>query len=129
MEPVKITLEPHTSGDTWQGIAVIGPVLCGPAGADPMPVPAAYARMWLTKDGAATPSLKLASADSPDFAEADAPITLVSAAGWQFAVPKVQPGVWNPPKGSYSGHFEVVDTAGDVLTIYDITVPVGKNKN
>ena len=128
MKPVKITLEEHTSGDGWQGILTIGPVRCGPTGTDAMPVAAASARLWLTKSGSTTPSLKLASADAADFADADAPITVLDGADWHFTVPALAASVWTPAAGTYSGHFEVTDTAGTPLTIYDIYLTVGKDK-
>ena len=129
MKPAKINdLDDHVSGDTWQGISAIGPVLCGPNGTDPMPYAAASCRLWFTREGSKTVSLRLASATASDYAEADGPINIMDAAAWSFSVPKVTPEVWAPAPGNYSGHFEVTDINGDTLTIYDIVLTVLKDK-
>lgn len=116
MIPANITIESHVSGDTWQGIAVIGPVLNG---VDPMPVAAASARLRFATSGSSDTPLVLGTEGT-----VDAPITLVDGAGWEFTIPPVTPDIWTPVPGTYYGHFEVTDTAGTVLTIYKIELPV-----
>jgi len=123
MKPVAVKLADHVAGDTWQGILQIGPVRCGLTGTDPMPVAAASARLHLTLRGSASPSLRLETG-----AAGDAPITMLSGPDWSFVIPPVPHSVWTPVAGIYSGHYEVTDTAGTVLTIYDITFTVLADK-
>ena len=116
MTPANIQLDSHVSGDTWQGILTIGPILNG---TDQMPVAAASARLTLAKSGARSVLFTLGTDGT-----VDAPITLVDGANWSFTIPEVSPSVWTPSPGTYTGHFEVTDTAGAILTVYQITFQV-----
>ena len=116
MTPSNIQLDSHVSGDTWQGIPVIGPILNG---TEAMPVAAASARLTLAKSGSRSNAFTLGSTGT-----VDAPITLVNGADWSFVIPEVSKEVWTPPPGTYTGHFEVTDTAGAILTVYQLTLQV-----
>jgi hypothetical protein len=122
--PALVKLEDHVSGDTWQGVAIIGPIQIqsGDTLVD-FPYPVSSARMKLTKQGCNKTPLTVASSG-----ECDAPITITSAPTWAMAIPPVSPDIWTPNPGRYSGHFEVTDTQGTVLTIYDIHLNVIADK-
>lgn len=124
MTPAIITLEDHVSGDTWQGIPVIGPIqIQSGETLVNFPYPIASARLNLTKLGACTPSLTLATTGSPM-----APIYFVEVDTWEMEIPPVSPEVWTPTPGQYQGHFETTDTNGTVLTIYDVRFNVLPDK-
>jgi len=124
MTPAIITLEDHVSGDTWQGIPIIGPIqILSGVTLTNFPYPIASARLTLARVGSYASALTLASSGTRM-----APITVVDAAAWQLAIPPVSPAVWTPAAGSYRGHFEFTDTQGTVTTIYDVRMTVLPDK-
>jgi hypothetical protein len=124
MTPAIITLEDHVSGDTWQGVPVIGPIqILSGVTLTNFPYPIASARLNMTRIGTSNPSLTLASTGSPM-----APITITDAADWQLVIPPVAPATWTPTPGQYQGHFEITDTQGTVITIYDVRFTVLPDK-
>ncbi len=124
MDPAIITLENHVTGDTWQGIPVIGPIqIQSGETLVNFPYPLASARLHLTRLNTRSPSLTLATSGSPM-----APITISNATTWELVIPPVAPSVWAPTPGDYQGHFETTDTQGSIRTIYDVRFKVLADK-
>jgi hypothetical protein len=124
MTPAIITIEDHVSGDTWQGIPVIGPIQIL-SGETLINFPHAIASARLNFSRIAAPFPVFAMSTSGD---AMAPIIIVDADAWELAIPPVSPDIWTPAPGSYQGHLETTDTEGTVLTIYDIRFTVLPDK-
>ena len=124
MTPATITIEDHVSGDTWQGIPVIGPIQIQ-SGEDLVnfPYAIASARLNFSRIASPSPVFTLATEGSPM-----APITIEDPDAWELSIAPVSPEVWTPAPGSYQGHFETTDTEGTVLTIYDIRMTVLPDK-
>lgn len=124
MDPAIITLENHVSGDTWQGIPVIGPIQIqsGSSFAN-FPYPLELVRLHLARLGSKKASLTLSSSGS-----SMAPIDILDANTWQMAIPPVAPSVWSPEPGNYQGHFECSDEQGTIITLYDIRFQVLPDK-
>lgn len=118
MTPAIITIEDHVSGDTWQGIPVIGPIqIQSGETLTNFPYGIASARLTFSRIESYPNTLTLASTGSPM-----APITIVDASAWQLEIPPVPPSVWTPAAGNYQGHLEITgnDDPATVITIYDI---------
>jgi hypothetical protein len=124
MTPAIIILEDHVSGDTWQGVPVIGPIqiLSGETLTN-FPYPIASVRLNISRIGGHRVSLTLASSGTPM-----APITITDVDTWELVIPPVAPSVWTPPDGDYQGHFEVTDSQDTIITIYDVRFTVLPDK-
>lgn len=120
-----ITLFEIDTGDTWPGIAVIGPIVANdpdnPGQTIAPSTTLVYAELALTKVGAKTPALFLTTDDGG--------ITIGNAVTWELSVPKVSPEDFAPTEGKYEGSFKTRDDEGTVQTCYDIVQVIGKNKN
>ncbi len=114
--PVDITLTPITEGDTWQGIASIGPVtINGDAPASEL----ASMSLHFVRVNERLPSIKIGSTGV-----VDAPIVIDNAATWEAHIPIIGPSVFNLKQGDYVGSLRTVDAAGVVLTLYTLHLTV-----
>jgi hypothetical protein len=109
---VEIQFEPHISGDTWDGVPCIGPVLFG--GVAP-PNPVLAARMHFVEADGYPPSVKLATNPLAD----EAPILITGdPATWEFTIPPVSPDLFNLPPGLWLWGFKTWDSTGYERTLY-----------
>jgi hypothetical protein len=131
MNPVKVNLENHVPGDTWDGIIAIGPVKNG---IHDMDAAAVMARMNFTKVGKRQPSIYFSTEPRPADEEGNPigpvlfPINIVDGPKWEFEIPPVHYNDWSPEPGSYEGHFEVTDANDKRWTIYHIWFEVLDDK-
>lgn len=124
MTPAVVTFENHTPGDSWQGIAAIGPILVsvGGAAAVPMSSPIASARLHF-KLGVNHPAVAKFST-APGAGEGQ--IVLVNAATWELSIPITPPALFPlATLGMWYGHLEITDVDGTVWTTHEIRQPVG----
>ena len=133
-DPPLIILYNLRSGDTWRGVPLVGPVTVIEPDVGPPAVAPTYAlvsvRCNLTRDGALSPALRMATANVAT-AATDATITIGVAATWEFTIPAVPPTAWHPsplPAGIYTGDIETTDAAGYVLTTHTIQITVTADK-
>jgi hypothetical protein len=123
MPPVAITLDDHYAGDTWIGIAAIGPVEFV-VGEDPEAVepPAELlARCDLQfRDGRD----RLGYALSSVAADGVGTIEITDTATWEM---RIVPQALPLAAGSWRWDLQTVDAAGTVLTLYAGTLVVLKD--
>ena len=117
-----VKLEPHTSGDTWDGIPTIGPLIYNGA-----PPEFAAARVRLTLSLVRSSVTSVAVFDTEP-GEGVFPIEIVDAATWEFTIPAVPFADFVLPPGNYEGHLEITDINGVRLTTHNILLPINPDK-
>lgn len=126
MKPAIIILDPHTQGDTWQGIETIGPILISVDGAPAvqMAYPIASARMYWRKSESHPVVARLSTTPALDVS----PILLVGTGEtWELTIPPIQAALFPLTKGMWYSQLEITDTAGTVWTTHECHLSVGQD--
>lgn len=123
MRPVDVRLDDHTSGDTWQGIPTIGPIVDEATGTTPGSEMGS-AELWLYRDAIDTP-FKLSTV----VLGRHAPINIFgNPANWELSIPPVAAATFPPGVGEWHGKLKITDAAGEKLTYYNITFTAGTER-
>lgn len=123
MIPVDVRLDYHTSGDTWQGIPEIGPIVDETTGTVPGSAMVS-AELWLYLDDGTDP-FKIATSEAVG---EEAPINIVSAANWELTIPAVAAATFPAGVGEWHGKLKITDAAGEKLTYYNVTFAAGPER-
>ena len=117
MTPQKLSLDPFTEGDVWDGIPAIiikiGPE-GGPYAAPEHPMASATMR-FSKRDNKNSPIIELSHLNSEE-------LIFTDADGWELSIPKqVVPGV---TCGDWDWQIRIVDTQGNPYTYLGDTITV-----
>lgn len=115
MTPVTINLYPHQEGDSWLGIATIGPVLVN--GVQPLHQ-LARIKMKFRRGSEHGPLLAAFDSDAGAIAAGALPITIDDPVTWQASIDQVDVADFPALEGSYYWDMKFTDTEGITLTFF-----------
>lgn len=133
MDPVEITLDPMTEGDSWDGIPVIGPIVfrhydpedeaAGEDGyvIDDPPGPLVAARLTFARKDEAVNVLVCSSDVTAPAPSGQHPITITDAETWALVVPPMDYADFPMTAGTWEADFEFFWGTGHKKTYYRIT--------